>query len=314
MNLKSIVAAALMAASAIGIAGGDALAQTKQVRVLHPPTSDMWPFFIAKKEGLFEKRGLDVKLELTTNTATVPAAIISGSTDIGFVTPSTLLPAIENGLDLVTVVGNVITDENYDSSFVTKPDTTIKTPKDIEGRKVGLPGIGAFLHVLFDEWMISKGADPKKVTFVEVPFVQMFDALRAGSVDAVIPVEPFISRIVGSKSGVVTFPYLAELTKTQKYRVLVGATTRDYAGKNADMIKSLRAALEEASAMHAKDPEKTREIVGEFIKMPPQALAALKFPGAPVAIADKELSDWVVLLKKRGDLTKDLDPSKFNIK
>lgn len=302
--------AAVILASVIGISS--AFAEGKQVRVVHPPVGDMWPYFIAKKEGLFAKHGLDVQLNVLGVSSNVPAALASGSAELGVLTFSTLLPAIENGIDLVTVAGGTITDENLISAFVIKPDSDIKTAKDIEGKKVGVPGIGAFLQVLFSEWMTLKGGDYKKVTFVEVPFPQMYDVLRAGTVDGIIVVEPFFSRIIGAKAGVMKADVAKE--QPQKYRVLAVAASREYATKNPDTIKALRAALNEAVEMHAKDPEKTRAIIGEFIKLPPQALAAIKMSGTIVKLEDKEIDAWTDLMIKQGSMTKKIQASKINIK
>ena len=63
---------------------------------------------------------------------------------------------------------------------VARNGVTIKDAKDFVGKKVGAPGIGAFLHVLFRKWLIDKGVDPKSVNFVEVTFPTMSDALKSG--------------------------------------------------------------------------------------------------------------------------------------
>ncbi len=90
--------------------------------------------------------------------------------------------------------------------------------------------------------------------------------------------------------------------------------TRDYANKNAATIKSVREALEEAVAFQAKNPDKSKEAVGEFLKMPPQALAAVKLPTSPVTVTDADIADWVTILVKQKVMSKPVDPAKFNIK
>ncbi len=42
-----------------------------------------------------------------------------------------------------------------------RPETPIRTAQDFVGKKVGVPGIGAFLDVLFRQWLIQSGVDPK---------------------------------------------------------------------------------------------------------------------------------------------------------
>ena len=46
------------------------------------------------------------------------------------------------------------------------------------GKKIGVPGLGAFLHVTFRAWLKLAGVDWKKVNFVEAPFPQHGDLLR----------------------------------------------------------------------------------------------------------------------------------------
>lgn len=309
MKFKMGIAAALLA-GLFGLPAAEAA--NKTVRVVHPPAADMWPYYIAKKDGIFEKNGLDVQLTVMAVSSNVPAALVSGSADLGVLTLPTLLPAIENGLDLVSVAGGTITDENFITSLMVKPDSTIATAKDVEGKKIGVPGIGAFVNVLFNEWMTLKGADYTKVIFVEVPFPQMFDVLRAGTVDGVIPVEPFASRILGAKAGIVKFGYVDDLKN--KYRVLVSASTREYADKNADVIKALRTSLTEAEAKYKADPKSAIDAVGTFIKMPPQALAAVKIAGSPPVVTDAEIDAWTTLLVKQGAMKKAVPASKFNLK
>ena len=62
---------------------------------------------------------------------------------------------------------------------------TIKEPKDFVGKKVGAPGLNAFLQVLFVKWLVEKGVDPKGINFVEVTFPTMSDIIKSGGVDAV---------------------------------------------------------------------------------------------------------------------------------
>ena len=97
---------------------------------------------------------------------------------------------------------------------------TIKDAKDFVGKKVGAPGIGAFLHVLFRKWLIEKGVDPKSVNFVEVTFPTMSDALKSGAVDAVLTAEPFITRMKNAGNGDVAARYVAELAPHRSHHLL----------------------------------------------------------------------------------------------
>lgn len=303
-------------AVAIALVGLGALtpaqAANKTVRYVYPPVADMWPFFVAKTQGFFEKRGIDMQLQAVGVSSNAPAALISGSADLAFITLPTLLPAIENGLDLVVVGGAVVADDTMVTSIMTKPDSAISKPKDLEGKKVGVPGIGAFVNVLINEWLSKNDVDYKKVTYVEVPFPQMMDTLRAGNVDAVAPVEPFVTRIKTADVGVPKFPYARQVGKD--YRIGVTVASRKFATENPDVIKGVKEALAEAEAFRKTNEKETRAAIGEFIKLPPPVIAGITLTNSPAKVSDQEIDDWSSIMVKQGLLQKPVEGSKINIK
>ena len=115
---------------------------------------------------------------------------------------------------------------------------TIKEPKDFVGKKVGAPGLDAFLHVLFVKWLVEKGVDPKSVNFVEVTFPTMADIIKSGGVDAVLTAEPFVTRMTNAGLGTVGARYAVELARTEP--IIFYAASREWAEKNADAIKKFR--------------------------------------------------------------------------
>ncbi len=219
--MKSFKTAALGAAMAMvafagtpafAQAGTPAFAQTK-IAIGCTATTDCASAAVALEDGIFKKNGLDAELVLIGLNSNIPAALLSDSIQIGGPTPSVFLQATDGGLDLVAVAGASSTAKStVDSAAVVTPaGSTIKDAKDFEGKKVGAPGIGAFLHVLFQQWLIDKGVDPKKVNFVEVTFPTMNDVLKSGAVDAVVTAEPMLSRIVGTGTGTVAGYYLESI-------------------------------------------------------------------------------------------------------
>ena len=183
MKRKIYAAFAILAAGLFTLGLQNALvAQTPtKMKVAYTATSDFASGFIAAESGYFKNRGLDVEFQLIPLNSTMPAALQSGSIDLAGTTLPVFLQAVDSGLDLIAIAGSGITlpsDQNF--AIVVKNDITIAKPEDYAGKRIGVPGIGAFLHVLFQNWLIEKGVDIKKVTFVEVSFPQMADVLRAG--------------------------------------------------------------------------------------------------------------------------------------
>ena len=170
--------------------GGPVAEQTK-ISLGYTATLGFNGAFIAKDQGIFQKHGLDVELTLIGLNSNIPGALMGNSIQIGGPTPPVLMQANDGGLDLVVIANCSVTDpSNMKDGVMARAGVTIKQPSDFVGKKAGVPGLNAFLHVMFRQWLLSNGVDYEKVNFVEVPFTQSADVLRSGSVDAVITGEP----------------------------------------------------------------------------------------------------------------------------
>jgi NitT/TauT family transport system substrate-binding protein len=157
--------------------------------------------YVAKDQGILAKHGLDIDMTLTTNGSLISAALVSGSAQIGGPTPTILLQANEEGLDLVVVAGTNVYPLSFPSGVLAAADSNLHGPKDLQGKRVGVPGLGGIIDVLTRKWVQSNGVDYHKVNWVEIGFPQMADALKSHLVDAVAAVDPFYTRVVSGKTG-----------------------------------------------------------------------------------------------------------------
>jgi NitT/TauT family transport system substrate-binding protein len=131
-----------------------ALAQSK-IQIGCTATTDCASAMVAVDQGIFGKHGLDAQMVLIGINSNIPAAIVSNSIQFGGPTSSVFLQAIDGGLDLVGVEGASSMDSVSDQlvAAMARTGVSIKEPKDFVGKKVGAPGIGAFLQVLFVKWL-----------------------------------------------------------------------------------------------------------------------------------------------------------------
>ena len=184
---------------------------------------------VARDEGIFAKHGLDADMTLIGINTNIPPGDRLGFDPDRRPDRAVFLQAVDGGLDLVAVAGASVMDPVADNGIaaVARKGVTIKEPKDFIGKKVGAPGIGAFLDVLFRNWLIEKGVDPKSVNFVEVTFPTMSDALKSGSVDAVVTAEPFIAASRRPGTGEVAAHYVADLNRNDP--IISYAATRSFA-------------------------------------------------------------------------------------
>jgi NitT/TauT family transport system substrate-binding protein len=221
------------------------------------------------------------------------------------------LQAVDGGLDLVAVTGASVMNPSSNGSIAAfvRNGITIKEPKDFVGKKVGAPGLGAFLHVLFVKWLVEKGVDPKSVNFVEVTFPTMSDIIKSGGVDAVLTAEPFVTRMTNAGLGTVGARYGAELARTEP--IIFYAAARDWAEKNPDTIKKFRAAIAEAADIVNTDRDKASASISKFTKQPIDLVKATVPNRSEPALKAEQLAWWIDVMSSQKMLQTKVDLNKL---
>jgi len=286
-------------------------ARAEKIQIGCTATSDCASAMVAVDEGLFKKHGLDAEMVLIGINSNIPAAILSNSIQIGGPTSTVFLQAADGGLDLVAISGASImnkTSNDAIAAFV-RNGITINGPQDFKGKKVGAPGIGAFLQVLFVKWLVENGVDPKSVNFVEVTFPTMADTIKSGGVDVVLTAEPFVTRMTNANLGTVGARYAAELARSEP--IIFYAAAREWAEKNPETAKKFRAAIAEAAPIVNSDREKASAAIARFTKQPLE-LVKLTTPNyAEPVLKPEQLSWWIDVMAAQKMLQSKLDLKKL---
>jgi NitT/TauT family transport system substrate-binding protein len=292
------------------LATGPVQAQGK-IQIGCTATSDCASAMVAVDEGIFKKHGLDAEMVLIGINSNIPAAILSNSIQIGGPTSTVFLQAADGGLDLVAVTGASMMSptSNANITAFVRNGIIINTPKDFVGKKVGAPGLGAFLHVLFVKWLVEKGVDPKTVNFVEVTFPTMSDIIKSGGVDAVLTAEPFVTRMTNAGLGSVGARYAVDLARTEP--IIFYAAARDWAEKNPDTIKKFRAAIAEGAMIVNNDREKTSASISKFTRQPIELVKATPPNKSEPVLKAEQLGWWIEIMSSQKMLQSKLDLNKL---
>lgn len=301
--------AAIAGAATLALSGEPARAATR-ITLGYTATLGFNGAFVAKDRGFFEAQGLDVTLQLITLNSNIPGALMGGSIQVGGPTPTVLLQADDGGLDLVVVAGCAgIDPANRSDGLLARKGSGIAKAGDLVGRKVGVPGLNAYYHVMIRRWLGAQGVDWKRVNFVETPFTQSADVLRSGSVDAVATGEPFSVRIVEDGIGTLLVP-MSDVapggTPTLFY-----AATREWARAHAAALPGFRAAIADAIAFQTRDPDGARVSAGKFIKLPPEVMKTIALPLLQAEVAPAQLQFWADVMTQQGMLQDKPDVAKL---
>jgi len=298
-------AAALLCALALCALPSPLLAEPTRIAVGYVPAGDWLPSFVAKDKGFFDKRSLDVTLTRIALLPNIPPALVAGSLQIGVSTATTLLDAAEGGIDVVVVVGGSrLTAKAPQFSVVARTGVKVADARDLEGKKVGVPGGRGIAEILFRKWLLLNKVQASRVTIVETPFPQMKDLLKGGTVDAVAVLEPFRSRIITDGTGYKVADYVAEVNPDLLGGIWIARA--DWVNTNPQALRAFREALAEAIAYIGQNADDARAIERKYL-----GFNSPGFPPFALDVKAADLETYASISKELGFMRKSIDASQL---
>jgi NitT/TauT family transport system substrate-binding protein len=293
------------------LAAAPGAAAARDAVVLGYTASDAYlAALVAKDRGLFEKRGLDVDLQIMALNSAMPAALSAGAIQIAGTTSPVFLQAVDRGNDLVAIAGGSVAEKtNTRFAAFARNGVTIERPQDFIGKIVGVPGIGANAHVLFRNWLLAKGVHYGRVKFVEIPFPRMQEALKGEMVDAVITNDPALYQLVNANIGKVAATFM-EVLRVQ-IPIVVYSATREWATRHHSVIVAFRESIVEANAMIEANLEVARDAEKKYLALPDDVVANVPVPRYRAPITDAMLQNWIDIMIRQQMLNRKPDVSKL---
>jgi NitT/TauT family transport system substrate-binding protein len=306
----------LVAASACGSSGNGASDKnssstgTTTVKVGVIPIVDVAPLYLGQKEGFYSKRGLKLSMTLAQGGAAIVPGVVSGQFQFGFSNMTSLMLAQSANVPVQAIANGVASTGVSGKDFgavVVKKGSTLKSAKDLEGKKVAVNTLKNINETAVRESVRKAGGDPDKVKFVELAFDQMPAALDKGQIDAAMAVEPALTTMLGQGASQIAWP-LVDVAKN--LTVAMYFTSTSYATKNPDVVKKFQQATAESLAYADAHPDEVRQIVSTYTQVPSTVLAKVILPKWPADAnrssiqALEKLCQSDGLFKTSPDLTK----------
>ncbi|MEH2482300.1 NitT/TauT family transport system substrate-binding protein [Nitrobacteraceae bacterium AZCC 2146] len=138
-------------------------------------------FIVAKEKGFFTEAGLDVTINQGKGSGSTAQVVASKASQFGFADGYVLGNSVSKGMKLKMVAAVY---RKNPAAVIVLDTSGIKTPKDLEGKTIGIPTGSA----QFQQWpAFAKGAglDAAKVRIINVDPAGAAPALINGQVDAI---------------------------------------------------------------------------------------------------------------------------------
>ncbi|MEV1078229.1 ABC transporter substrate-binding protein [Streptomyces sp. NPDC050211] len=312
-KLAATLAALTLALTACGDEGGSDSSSggKKTVTVAALPLIDCAALYIARDRGLFEKEGLDVRIQQIQQSLQALPALSKGQVDmVASANYVTYFQAHEQGTLDIRIVAESIRAAPHMMDVLVPKDSDIKTVADLEGRKLAVNVLNNVQSLTLNEILEKEGVG--KPVYRQVAFPQMGAALEKGQVDAVHVVEPFDSviqdelqaRVVvdGAAAPVEDIPLSGYLTSSQ------------FAGENEETLAAFQRALKAAAEIAGKDSSAVREIVPTYTKVTEGQAEQIDLPTFPPTVDAEQISRLTDLMKKQEMLKKPIDPATLVVK
>lgn len=243
-------------------------ADLKDIKISLMSVVDVAPVYAAMEQGYFEEQGLRVEIVPSTGGAAAIPGLIGGSFHFAYGNIVSNVLAVDKGLDLVAIAPTVgVPQEDGINGIVVKPDSNIQSGADLEGKSLAVNTRNNIVWLMARAWIRATGGDPDKVTYREVPFPQMQDAVHGGQVDAAFLHAPFYALAI--ESGLVGAGQNPYIVVQPNIEVGQYSTTRTLIENDPETVNGFLAALAKGNAWydeHIEEPE-VLELISEFTGM-----------------------------------------------
>jgi NitT/TauT family transport system substrate-binding protein len=145
------------------------------------PSIQFAPFYVAMDKGYFREAGLEIDFDYSFETDGVT---LTGSNEIPFavVSGEQVLLARAQGLPVVYVLAWY---QDFPTAVISKVESNIRTPQDLIGKKIGIPGLFGASYIGLRALLDAAGIQESQVSLNSIGFNQV-EALALDQQQAVV--------------------------------------------------------------------------------------------------------------------------------
>ncbi len=220
--------------------------------------------YYALENGFFKRAGLDVSVVVLRNGEAATAGLSSGTLQFAHTNVLTVALAKEHGLALPIVAPGAMYDTNKPTTvLVVAPGSTIRSPKDFEGKVIGGVSLGGISQLGTLEWLQRNNVDVSTIKFVEIPGSGMVAALQQGRIAAAVLTDPYLS---AGRAQVRVFAKVMDAVSPH-YIETVWISNADWAATHPAIVRSFAAAIVAGGQWASTHPEQAVAILAKDLQV-----------------------------------------------
>ena len=256
----------------------------------------------AADKGYFSKHNLNVKtMDLNGGAAAVPA-LQGNAIQVAQSNVLSVIQGANQGLTVPCFAGAF----NFGGAGVSLPLIAggkggVTKASDLPGKSIAVNATGGVNELATDAYLASQGVDYKQVKYVAMPYPNMPQAVSAGQVEAVVPVDPFAAQILGKGGKMLTNNVAVSVAGKPIYACWNASA--DWLAKNPAVAKNFVDALTEASAAATADFTSFKEYLKTKGNTPAAVADNVTGLDFTTTMSNDDVMKWQDAGKKYGILT-----------
>ena len=179
---------------------GQSRSEPTTLKVLLVPFIGSAPFFIGEEEGFFAEQGIQIKFIKMIRSGDAIPALTQGELDVWYGSTTTnFLNAMARGAKISCVAekGYLPPTGCAYSALIARrsliEEGKLKGPVDLRNRRIAFNPVSVEAYYM-EKLLNTAGLSLNDIVIIDVPTPVMSDALKNGTIDVVVTVEPWITR------------------------------------------------------------------------------------------------------------------------
>jgi NitT/TauT family transport system substrate-binding protein len=219
------------------------------------------PLFIGFEKGYLEAEGI-IWEEIKVDTGQANLLLTNGQLDVSSSLLASIVQPIANGLDVKISLGI----HTGCQKVLVRPDSNIRTPADLKGKKIGTSGMASSGTVITQRYLAELGvgvtAENLEVEWVVFQSADLPLALERGQVDAIAVGDPTAYIIENEGKGrVIINQATDDYLKDEFCCVLL--LSSDFVKNHPQLAAKYTRAIQKAAAWVQEHPDETARLMAE---------------------------------------------------